>query len=404
MKATIPLHSTGVAVTPNGKYVYVANDGNIWNDFAGNVSVIDPVTNTVTATITGFDGPMDVAISPNGNYAYVANYQGSSVSVISTATNTVTTTVPVGRYPTSLAVTPNGEHVYTADLIGNTISVISTETNTVTTIMPGFSQPMDVAVSPDGNYVYAANANGSYLASDTDWVSIISTATNIVTANVTVGSLPNALAVTPNGEYVYVANDASDTVSVISTGVPPFTPPTTPMPTPYPLQTPTSNPTLTSSPSPTPTLTPSPTSLAVSILSPTNNYIFGSLLVNDTFPDVTFHLIYKTNAATSWVGYSIDGGSNVTLTSNNTLVDMPPEMFAHNITLYANDTLGNWATPQTVNFYIAINPGPAPTPTQNALPAPSPSIPELPIWIALSFLSAAAFAALVAKKLGGRDN
>jgi YVTN family beta-propeller protein len=50
-------------------------------------------------TITGLSGPYDFAFTPNGAYVYVANQGSDSVSVISTATNTVTATVPVGSIP-----------------------------------------------------------------------------------------------------------------------------------------------------------------------------------------------------------------------------------------------------------------------------------------------------------------
>ena len=58
--------------------------------------------------------------------------------------------------------------------------------------------------------------------------------------------------------------------------------------------------------------------LTVSILSPANYSSFVSLLVNDSFPDVNFHLIYETNEVASWVGYSVDGCSNVTVSTNDT--------------------------------------------------------------------------------------
>ncbi len=49
--------------------------------------------NTVTATITVGSEPRGVAVTPNGAYAYVTNEGSGTVSVISTATNTVTATI-----------------------------------------------------------------------------------------------------------------------------------------------------------------------------------------------------------------------------------------------------------------------------------------------------------------------
>ena len=56
-----------MAVTPNGAYAYVTNDG------SSTVSVISTATNTVTATVTVGNTPYGVAVTPNGAYAYVTN-------------------------------------------------------------------------------------------------------------------------------------------------------------------------------------------------------------------------------------------------------------------------------------------------------------------------------------------
>ncbi|MGA5824234.1 YncE family protein, partial [Kitasatospora sp. NPDC094028] len=81
---------TGVAITPDGRHAYVTNEGD------NTVSVIDTVTNTVTATVVVGTGPFDVAVTPDGLHAYVTNNGDNTVSVIDTVTNTVTATVVVG--------------------------------------------------------------------------------------------------------------------------------------------------------------------------------------------------------------------------------------------------------------------------------------------------------------------
>ena len=63
---------------------------------ANGVSVIDTATNTVTATISVGRLSLGVAVTPDGSKVYVANASSNNVSVIATATNTVTATIPVG--------------------------------------------------------------------------------------------------------------------------------------------------------------------------------------------------------------------------------------------------------------------------------------------------------------------
>ncbi|HXQ72785.1 MAG TPA: hypothetical protein VN844_19965, partial [Pyrinomonadaceae bacterium] len=73
--------------------------GYLTNIVVNNVSVIDPVTNTVIATIPVGAAPSAVAVTPNEAFAYVTNGGSNNVSVISAATNTVVATVPVGLAP-----------------------------------------------------------------------------------------------------------------------------------------------------------------------------------------------------------------------------------------------------------------------------------------------------------------
>jgi YVTN family beta-propeller protein len=118
----------GIAVTQDGKRVYVANS--YWWSLGGNtVSVIDTATNNVTTVKVR--GPYGVAVDPAGTKVYVTS-QNNNVHVIDTATNTVIATVPVGVDPKGIAVTQDGKNIYVANSGSNTISVIDTANNTVT--------------------------------------------------------------------------------------------------------------------------------------------------------------------------------------------------------------------------------------------------------------------------------
>ncbi|MEO8673255.1 MAG: Ig-like domain repeat protein [Tahibacter sp.] len=75
----------GVAVAPNGR-VYVTHDDQ--------VSVLDPLTQTIIATLDVGDTPYGISISTDGTRAYVANVHSAFVSVIDTASNSVIASVP----------------------------------------------------------------------------------------------------------------------------------------------------------------------------------------------------------------------------------------------------------------------------------------------------------------------
>ena len=87
--------------------------------------------------------PHGLAVTPDGKRVYVAILDDNNVSVIDTASNTVVATVPVGTNLQGVAVTPDGKHVYVtnANSLG-TVSVIDTATNTVeaTTLAVGVSR------------------------------------------------------------------------------------------------------------------------------------------------------------------------------------------------------------------------------------------------------------------------
>jgi len=77
---------------------------------------------------------------------------------------------------------------------------------------------------------------------------------------------------------------------------------------------------------------------------------------NATYDTRNVSLIFTVNKATSWIGYSLDGGANVTITGNTTLTSL--SYGSHRIVVYANDTYGNMGVSNTVYFVIIAVPVP----------------------------------------------
>ena len=102
-------HPNGVAVTPDGTKVYVANQG------SNTVSVIDTATNNVTATVTVGTSLVELQSTRMEQMYMWRTDESNNVSVIDTATNNVTATVNVGTDPVGIAVTPDGTKVYVAN-------------------------------------------------------------------------------------------------------------------------------------------------------------------------------------------------------------------------------------------------------------------------------------------------
>src|SRR5262249_36972249 len=146
----------GVAVTPDGKFVFVVNS------YSENVTVIATATNTVVATVGVGKGPQGVApqgvaVTPDGKFVYVTNLgifpALGTVSAIATASNPVTATVGLGSVPLGVTVSPGGKFVYAANEVSDTVSVIATSSNTATATVGVGSGPFGVAATPDGKFV-----------------------------------------------------------------------------------------------------------------------------------------------------------------------------------------------------------------------------------------------------------
>lgn len=204
-----------VSINPAGTFAYVTNSNST------TVSVINIATNTVTATITGFDGPSGFAITPNGATAYVNNYggpegvqsgNGTTVRVVNLNTNTIVgPPITVGLAPAAVAVTPNGQFVYVANYTtgspgAGTMSVIQTSNNTVVATIPGFSGPFAIAMTPDGQFAYVTNFGSNNFFPFGTTVSVVSLQSNTIVATVTLGIQPAGIAITPDGRYAYATN------------------------------------------------------------------------------------------------------------------------------------------------------------------------------------------------------
>jgi hypothetical protein len=127
------------------------------------------------------------------------------------------------------------------------------------------------------------------------------------------------------------------------------------------------------------------TSPVVTIISP----------MNTTYTTASIPLEYKVEEEyPDWVGYSLDGAANVTLTGNTTLSGL--SLGIHDITVYASDTSGNWgkdmvyftvkdATPPVVDIVSPMNT----TYTAASVPLNYVVDEENPEWVGYSLDGAA---------------
>lgn len=135
----------GVAVSPDGKFVYVADTTR------GRVLIVDANAHGTThdtrhgggsphprGSVAVGSSPWSVAFTEDGSRAYVTNSNDDTVSVIDTKSQRVVGTISVGRIPTGIS--RFGNQMWVTGNVSSTVSVIDTTQDKVThTIALGIS-------------------------------------------------------------------------------------------------------------------------------------------------------------------------------------------------------------------------------------------------------------------------
>lgn len=167
-------------ISPDGTTAYVACP------LSGTVVPINTSTNTTGSPIFVGEGPSGLAITPNGATLYVANFgafavvnglvmqfsDGTTVTPFDIATGTAGTPITVGSEPSSVAITPDGTTAYVVNLASGTVTPIDIATNSAgspitlnatLTGTPGFQ----IAITPDGTTAYVVTRNNTLIPIDT---------------------------------------------------------------------------------------------------------------------------------------------------------------------------------------------------------------------------------------------
>jgi YVTN family beta-propeller protein len=219
-----PYEPLGVAVSPDGSRVYVADA--CTSDCLGSgsgssaVSVIDTATNTVIGAIALPDAALSsgIVVSQDGSKLYVASAIGplnvnddGIVWVIDTATQTVITTIDTTLpYADGLVLNPTRPRLYVDSVVGY-IAVIDTTTNTVindsSTHSDYFAGGFGVAMKPDGTRLYLFGELTSTPQSGMAVIDTTDDALNLVTLAPSDELLyPVGLTVHPDGSRLYATN------------------------------------------------------------------------------------------------------------------------------------------------------------------------------------------------------
>lgn len=230
ISAEVPVGANPVNVTvlPNGKKIYVANQGD------NSVTVIDASDNSVVTTV--FDpnasSPIFAVPSADSTHVFVVNQASSNVTVIDATSDSVVATLslPAGSLPNRATVDRQNQRVVitnpgTVSAAGavtaaGTVSVINADPTSplflsVTNIPVGIN-PRSATALADGTRIYVANTNSHSI---TVINSLSLTASKTISLITSADPIPSPISISSDAESqkVLVANRDSQDISVINT-------------------------------------------------------------------------------------------------------------------------------------------------------------------------------------------
>ena len=198
----LPVSPAFAQGAPSGLMAYVT-------ETLGVVTPVNIATGTAGTPITVGPMPTAIAITPDGKTAYVANEGSNTVTPITVATGTAGTPITVGSTPDAIAITPNGQTAYVANEGSRTVTPITVATGTAGTPIPVGNAPVAIAITPDGQTAYVVNTSS-------DSVTPITVATGTAGTPITVGLAPEGIAITPDGTTAYVVSNSASTDTPIT--------------------------------------------------------------------------------------------------------------------------------------------------------------------------------------------
>jgi DNA-binding beta-propeller fold protein YncE len=221
-----PAFEQGIATTPDGLHVYVANDfSNSVSQYSASSS--GALTSLSPSTVGAGTNPRGLAVSPDGKSLYAANAGAGSVGSISQYSigsgGLLSPMAPASvggcSNASQIAVSPDGTSVYATCAGGNTVEQYSVGNGgalTPTSSVATGSSPYGIGISPDGRYLYVANDASNTVSQYT--VGTGGLLTPMSPSNIAAGTYPAGLVVSPDGRSVYVTNYNSGNVSQYDVG------------------------------------------------------------------------------------------------------------------------------------------------------------------------------------------
>jgi 6-phosphogluconolactonase len=147
---TVGATPNGITVSPNNQFLYVANSGSssvtAFTIGAGGVLTAVPSTGPNPNPVTVGATPTGITVSPDGQFLYVANSGNNSVTAFTIGGGGVLTVVPstvpnpnplsVGTTPVGITVSPSGQFLYVVSSASGDVTALTIGGGGVLTLVP----------------------------------------------------------------------------------------------------------------------------------------------------------------------------------------------------------------------------------------------------------------------------
>jgi len=217
----------GVAFSPDGTHLYVSggNDDSVfiyaWTNGTNGTATFERkiVLGKQKEDKTGSRYPAGIAVSKNGRYLYVAENVGDALAVVDLESQNIDR-LPTDHFPYAVEVAANG-NVYVSAWGADTVSVFGTRANGTlfhrTRIAVG-RRPSALVSDRAGKHVYVALGSSDHIAViDTAKRRLTKTLSDPAPGAPSEGSTPNALALSPDGATLFVAEGDNNAVALFDT-------------------------------------------------------------------------------------------------------------------------------------------------------------------------------------------
>jgi YVTN family beta-propeller protein len=196
---------TRLALQPDGKYLWVANDA-AGVGGPGGVTAVDAASLKVAASFRTGAGAHEIAFAEDSSFAFVTNRDDGTLSVIDVRRLEKLKDVKTGAPASALAYSPLSKSLYVANESDGSIAVVGGRDHELLTRIAAEPGLRAVRFAPGGRWGFVPNAARSV-------VHIFDASTNRLAHSVPVGKSPDQVAFTDS--FAYVRSLGAEEVSAI---------------------------------------------------------------------------------------------------------------------------------------------------------------------------------------------